>query len=169
MLVTYQEFADVCGKSRQAIAKAVKTGRLEDAGDRKIDTESELAKMYSESNQHNTGGVRKSKKNIPQAGTMDRASLENERLRQQIIKLDLENNIKIGKHVPRNLVEEYVIAPINELFIKIIADLPRTLLIEIKQAINAGMTDGEIEQKIKTHLESYIKRAKSSLKKWRPK
>ena len=96
---------------------------------------------------------------------LDRAELENERLRQQIIKLELENSIKTKENMPRKLVKERYLLPLEDLFIRLIADSPRTILLKIKECMGANMNDGEIERQLKLLMEAQIKRTKQALKK----
>lgn len=186
MIVSITQFSKMTGKSRVAIYKAIEGERLFKTDDGKIDTDDPASMTFAASNSHNRGGQRTklsqsgkepadkknepSPRSQPQSRTgshrgLDRSELENEKIRQQVIKLELENNIKTGAYVPRDMVQEKVLNPIDEFFIKMISDLPRSMLMSVKESLGAGMTDGEIERGLKSLLESHIKRAKADLRK----
>lgn len=179
MIVSISEFSRMTGKSRPAIYKAIENERLFKTKEGKIDTDDPASMTFAASNSHNRGGQRTKLASVgkepaqrtqPQSRHgahrgLDRSELENEKIRQQVIKLELENNIKTGAYVPRDMVQEKVLNPIDEFFIKMISDLPRSMLMSVKESLGAGMTDGEIERGLKSLLESHIKRAKADLRK----
>lgn len=179
MIVSITQFSKMTGKSRVAIYKAIEGERLFKNEDGKIDTDDPSSMTFAASNSHNKGGQRtklaqngkeSSIRPQPQSRTgahrgLDRSELENEKIRQQVIKLELENNIKTGAYVPRDMVQEKVLNPIDDFFIKMISDLPRSMLMSVKESMGAGMTDGEIERGLKSLLESHIKRVKADFRK----
>lgn len=162
MLVTPTEFAKATGKARSTIHKAIKSNRLA-LVDGMIDTQDDLSVAFAGANQSNTGGKYSSSKSTGTLDGLDRAELENERLRQQILKLELENSIKNGDFISRKLVEDKILRPINDVFIRLIADLPRTALLNAKASINAGLSDGPAEKELKTLFEQNIRFAKEQL------
>lgn len=163
MLLNITDFCKETGRSRPTIYKALKDGVLSFSVDKLIDTESPQVVTFLGRNRSNNGGKYSAQKSKERYDSMERGELEDERLRQQIVKLELENAVKAEDLVDRDVVHDKIITPINELFIKMISDMPRTVLLEMRQSIGAGLLDGEIEKRLKGIFESNIKRTKREL------
>ncbi len=177
MLLNATDFIKHSGKSKPAMYKALKQGRLTKTDCGRFDTEDPDCIAYCESHKRNTG-VRSPQTtppdNKPQKPTRksvtsshrgkSRAELEEAKLIQQVVKLELDNEIKIGNYIPREMVEEKLIKSLNDFLIKMLADLPRTLVMAIRSSIDANMTDGEVEIGARDVLESHVKRLKNELK-----
>jgi hypothetical protein len=163
MKITRSQLSEHSGKSRQAIAKAIKAGRLKTDEDGNLDTDDPAVAAFI-GNQNASDRQATSAKDFVASGSKySRAELENKRIEQQIIKLQLENSIKSGDLVARSVVENIFIRPVNELFIRMISDMPRTILLNVKGWIKSGMSDAESEKELKRILEQNVKKMKEDL------
>ena len=187
MLLNPTDFIKHSGKTRAAMYRALKSGRIHKNENGLIDTEHPDSIAYCESNKHNKGvgvGTHGISQNEPHTHReqdrpkrvtratrasahrgKSRAELDAEKVLQSVVKLELENEIKMGNYIPRDLVEDKIIAPINEFLIKMLADLPRTLVMAVRASIESGMTNEETEVGATDVLESHVKRLKQELKK----
>lgn len=185
MLLNPTDFIKHSGKTRAAMYRALKAGRIHKNNDGLIDTEHPDSIAYCESNRHNKGvgsgthgletvtasptvsGAPKRVTRTTRASAhrgKSRAELDAEKVLQSVVKLELENEIKMGNYIPKDLVEEKIIVPIDEFLIKMLADLPRTLVMAVRASIEAGMTNEEAEVGATDILESHVKRLKIELK-----
>lgn len=172
MKLTIKQLTEKSGKSRNAIYNALKKNppRLIRDEDGKIDEDDPLTvqfigSQYMSDAQPNKGIKLDSPISEEVAKEkLSRAELENERLSQQILQLKLKNAIQVGDAVSRSLVKSRFIDPVDDLFIRLISDLPKTVVSTVKTSIASGDTDGKSEMKVKRILERTLRLTKEKLK-----
>jgi phage terminase Nu1 subunit (DNA packaging protein) len=174
-LLTQREFAVIAEVSQQGIAKAVKAGRITITKG-KIDTEGAETIEYLRQRKEVKVGHRSEPNHRPkqieqpvesESDDMpaapprgSKAALDIELTKQRVLSAQLKNALQIGTVVLREVYHKGIWQPINQAFIQMLADVPKSLAAQVVPAVKAGNDITEIESMIRKAMSSVIKAAR---------
>lgn len=92
-----------------------------------------------------------------------RTKLENYRIQQQTLKFKLQNDEAAGRLVPRDLVINAVINPLETEQVRILSDGCQTMAALVHAACQGGASVTEVEKILRHHLSTFIRARKRTI------
>jgi len=157
-LISIAEFANRAGVSRQAIYKAIKSGKLPGAEGGKLDERNRLCVEYlSGSNpsvpRQINGG---SKPGVVQQAAPGRAAVDLEKAKQQAIHWQIRNQKERGALIDRELVARSIEITDSE-HKKLLSDGAQTIAKHAYDLVKTGATKEEIIEAVRDEISGALK------------
>lgn len=167
-MLSVVKFAEYASTTKQSVYLAIRNGRLEKTGAGNIDETSKAALQFIESvnerksRQRDENGTPKAvvmksgvinqapgkKSSAPRAANIpeyaSKTDLEIERLRQQIIHLELKNQEQTGAVIARDKIDRLIFQPINTCHLRLMTDGMKSIVATLYPLIQGGATEQEV-------------------------
>jgi hypothetical protein len=157
-MISISEFANRAGVSRQAVYKAIKSGKLPPASNGKLDENNNLCVEYlSGSNPSVPRQVTaSSSRSVVQQSATGRAAVDLEKAKQQAIHWQLRNQKERGSLIDRELVAKSIEITDSE-HKKLLADGAQTIAKTVHDLVKTGATREDVVEAIRSELSGALK------------